>query len=30
MPLSEEETKLIDEHMIYRDGDERVFGDLNG
>ena len=23
MPLSEEETRLIDEHMIYREGDER-------
>jgi hypothetical protein len=25
MPLSEEETRLIDEHMIYRDEDERPF-----
>ncbi len=25
MPLSAEETKLIDEHMVYRDGEERPF-----
>ena len=28
MPLSAEETKLIDEHMIYRDGEERPFADV--
>lgn len=29
MPLSAEETKHIDEHMIYRDGEERPFADVS-
>lgn len=28
MPLSAEETKRIDKHMIYRDGEERPFADV--